>query len=606
MRLPLTDSRAAWTKLWELSKPHRRQLAAAIVLQILNVGITVLIPFLIGRILDQIVAGTTSAYVTQQILIIAGLVLTQMVICYYGELYSAIFGERMFASIRGNLVHDYLRVPLGDVEAAGAGDLISRGTGDIDSLRMFLNMGLSIFAISIFQVIFIYVGALWTSWQLGLILLAFFPIFMLMLRRYLAHAVPAYKIERNNFARLDTHYNEALEQATTVEAFSMQDAIRRSYLRDMNTVIATDRYTAILRGYLFAAGYWITMTPVVLTIIAGVWMNSLGWVSIGAVTTVVLYALQLEGPLDIMSWLLDVVQTATISLRRIFGVGLASADSGSLGAAVPAVALGVDGSTVSLGAGGSAVPAVPAVPAGSVEVTVENVSFEYRAGAPVLSDVSLTIKAGETLAIVGPSGAGKSTFGRLLAGINHPTHGVIKLDGTPISQIPEAQLRKLIVLVTQEHHVFLGTLRSNLLMVSPQATEAQLWAALDAVEASTWVNALPAGLDTEVGSGKLELSAAQSQQLALARIVLLDPAVLVLDEATSLIDPTSARSLERSMRSVMAGRTVISIAHRLYTSHDADRIAVMIDGSVVELGSHEQLVAAEGEYSSLWHTWQHV
>lgn len=582
MRLPLTDSRAAWTKLWELSKPHRRQLAAAIVLQILNVGITVLIPFLIGRILDQIVAGTTSAYVTQQILIIAGLVLAQMVICYYGELYSAIFGERTFASIRGNLVHDYLRVPLGDVEAAGAGDLISRGTGDIESLRMFLNMGLSIFAISVFQVIFIYVGALWTSWQLGLILLAFFPIFMLMLRRYLAHAVPAYKIERNNFARLDTHYNEALEQATTVEAFSMQDAIRRSYLRDMNTVIATDRYTAILRGYLFAAGYWITMTPVVLTIIAGVWMNSLGWVSIGAVTTVVLYALQLEGPLDVMSWLLDVVQTATISLRRIFGVGLASADSGSLGAAVPAV------------------------PAGSVEVTVENVSFEYRAGAPVLSDVSLTIKAGETLAIVGPSGAGKSTLGRLLAGINHPTHGVIKLDGTPISQIPEAQLRKLIVLVTQEHHVFLGTLRSNLLMVSPQATEAQLWAALDAVEASTWVNALPAGLDTEVGSGKLELSAAQSQQLALARIVLLDPAVLVLDEATSLIDPTSARSLERSMRSVMAGRTVISIAHRLYTSHDADRIAVMIDGSVVELGSHEQLVAAEGEYSSLWHTWQHV
>ncbi|MFD0822851.1 ATP-binding cassette domain-containing protein, partial [Micromonospora zhanjiangensis] len=236
-------------------------------------------------------------------------------------------------------------------------------------------------------------------------------------------------------------------------------------------------------------------------------------------------------------------------------------------------------------------------------VDARDLRYAYRPGRDVLHGVSLTVAPGERLAMVGPSGAGKSTLGRLLAGIHAPRTGVVAVGGTPLADLSPDRLRRRVALVTQEHHVFIGTLRDNLVMVRPSATDEEVREALSAVDALAWAAALPDGLDTVVGTGGHPLSAAQAQQLALARLVLADPHTLVLDEATSLIDPRAARHLERSLAGVLRGRTVIAIAHRLFSAHDADRVAVVEDGRITELGPHDALVAAGGSYAALWRSW---
>jgi ABC-type multidrug transport system fused ATPase/permease subunit len=237
-------------------------------------------------------------------------------------------------------------------------------------------------------------------------------------------------------------------------------------------------------------------------------------------------------------------------------------------------------------------------------LVVDDVRFGYRVGKDVLHGIDLDVAPGERLALVGPSGAGKSTLGRLMAGIYTPRTGSVEMGGAELALMPTENVRSQVALVNQEHHVFVGTMRDNMLLAKRDASDDEILAALDSVDASPWVETLPDGLDTEVGSGGFSLAPGQSQQLALARLILANPHTLVLDEATSLLDPRAARHLERSLNAVLEGRTVIAIAHRLHTAYDADRIAVVEHGLVSELGSHDELVAADGAYAALWRSWR--
>jgi ABC-type multidrug transport system fused ATPase/permease subunit len=306
----------------------------------------------------------------------------------------------------------------------------------------------------------------------------------------------------------------------------------------------------------------------------GSYFYSQGLATIAQITSGILYAQMLAGPIEAMLWWIDELQTGKASLSRLLGIQ--EIDDREIRAGTPS----------------------------GKDIAGKEVTYGYRTGRDVLKDISFMIQPGTKIAIVGPSGAGKSTLGRLLAGVQPPNSGKITVGGAEIGYMPVEDARQNVALVTQEHHVFVGTLRENVQLAKPDATDEEVWAALAAVDAKDWAQNLPEKLDTQVGSGGHRLLPAQAQQLALSRLVLADPHTLILDEATSLLDQQAAKHLEASLSAVLQGRTVIAIAHRLQSAHDADLIAVIDDGRITEWGSHTELIASNGAYADLWRSWR--
>jgi ATP-binding cassette subfamily C protein len=400
------------------------------------------------------------------------------------------------------------------------------------------------------------------------------PLLVVGCRWYFRRAPSAYRSEAAGYAAVAAALAETVDAGRTVEAHRLGG--RRVELSELRVRqwTAWERYTLWLRSVLFPVVN-LTHTTVLCSVlmVGGVFALN-GWIDVGQLTTGALIAQMLVEPVGLILRWYDELQVAQVSLARLVGVRDIEPDAGD-GALTPA----------------------------GRDIRADRVRFGYREGVDVLHEVSLAVAPGTRVALVGPSGAGKSTLGRLLAGIYAPREGAITLGGAELSRMPAERVRSHVALVNQEHHVFVGSLRDNLLLARTDARDAELWAALGAVDADAWARALAEGLDTEVGSGGFALTPAQAQQIALARLVLADPHTLVLDEATSLLDPRAARHLERSLARVLEGRTVVAIAHRLHTAHDADVIAVVENGRISELGSHDDLVSANGAYAALWRSW---
>lgn len=574
MKLPLAPIRVILRNSGQLLLRYRHKFAVVVLLQLLVAGAMALTPWVIGAAFDAVTAGNQERVLTL-IVIMIGSVLLQSVLAWIADYQARVLGQYVFDDLRVDLVNALVKLPLATVESAGTGDLIGRTTSDVQRVEFIVRVGISRILLLVAQILIIFVAALAVAPQVGVVLLLVLPPAALMVRWYLRRAVAAYVASSALFAEISGESTETIEHSATVDAFWLADHRNRRLSVLLSELWENERYTSVVRTIFSATQVMILFSPMVISVIWGAYLASLGVVTAGAVVSVALYAQQLRSPLDELGWWIDELQFAAVALSRIFGVGMVPPDR----------------------------PARGDIPVDDA-VSVQHVDFAYLPGEPVLRDISLQLSPGEHLAIVGPSGAGKSTLGRLLAGINPPDAGEITVGQVPVTEIDSAVLRSHIALVTQENYVFSGTLAENLRFAAPAATDDELWEALAVVDATAWVRRLGAGLEAKVGAAGAVLDPAQVQQLALARILLLDPQVLILDEATSLLDPTAARAAERALAKVLSGRTVISIAHRLYTAYDADRVAVMVDGEIRELGSHDELIALDGEYASLWEAWQ--
>ncbi|OJX97817.1 ABC-type multidrug transport system fused ATPase/permease subunit [Salana multivorans] len=574
--LPVADGERLRTHVAGLFRGHRAGFSRVAILQVVAAVAGLTGPIVLGRMVDGFqndTATATGVNVMIGILVVA--VVIQAVTIRFAQRSALVLGETVFAQMREDFIETVTALPLSTIERAGTGDLVSRTTNDVDRVQHTIRFGIPRVIVSVATILITIVVAFVVSWQTAIAILLGVPLIVTAVRWYLKRATPAYLEESRRWAVMNGTFAETVEGARTVEALALAKRRRDRGESDIREIAKAEARTMRLRNVLFPSIDLAFGIPAVAVLVWGAWLVGQGYVTEGAVVVVAMYAMQLMGPVWELIFWVDEIQVATVSLARIYGVK------------------DVPGDRVA----GDDVPA-------DDHVVAEGVEYAYREGTPVLHGIDLDLEVGERLAIVGPSGAGKSTFGRMLAGVHPPTAGRVTVGGVPLVELPLEDLRRQVALVTQEHHVFVGTLADNLYLAKPEATTDELRDALAAVDALGWALALPEGLETEVGSGGHELTPAQAQQLALARLVLLDPHTLVLDEATSLIDPRAARELETSLGAVLAGRTVVAIAHRLYTAHDADRVAVIDAGRIAEIGSHHELVEADGEYARLWHSWR--
>ncbi|WP_410657914.1 ABC transporter ATP-binding protein [Amycolatopsis sp. lyj-112] len=573
--LPTADGKRIRAVLGELLRTSKARALGAFAILVGATAIGLLTAPLLGHIVDLVTGEKPATELTTPVVALVLVAIAQAIATAFGVSLTARLGETLLAELRERFIDRALNLPLDQVERAGSGDLTARVTNDVTVVARAVREALPELGRSALTIVLTFAALGVLDWRFLLAALLATPIQIHTVRWYVRNAVPLYAKQRIATGDQQQQLLDTIGGAKTVRAFRLADAhVERVRQRSEGAMELMLRGVRLMTRF-FARLNLAEFIGLSAVLAAGFLLVGNGAVTIGAATAAALYFHSLFGPINTALALVDDAQAATASLARLIGV-----------ADLPA-------------------PREPQRPAKPVDASVKaaGINHSYVDGHPVLREVDLHLAPGERVALVGASGAGKTTLAKLIAGIHTPGSGTVSVGGVALGELGPSATRQAVALISQEVHVFSGSLADDLRLARPGASDADLRAALEKVGALGWAEALSDGLATVVGESGHQLTVTQSQQLALARLVLADPPIAILDEATAEAGSAGAKTLEAAAAAALEGRTGLVVAHRLTQAAASDRVVVLDAGEVVESGTHDELVAAGGRYATLWAAW---
>ena len=582
--------------LRQMLRPHRGALALSIISVLLVSGSSAIAPILIARVLDSSIEplkqGDVSPLLTLLAFFVAATAVTA-IFSWVNVAYTVRVSLGVVVYLRKRVFRHAQSLSVSFHERYTSGKVISRLTSDIDTVRSFLDSGISQLAITLLSMVISAVAIFLLDWRIGLFMLVMgVPIYFLT-RWFQKTAVPVFRTMRTESAHLTSRFVETFTGIRAVKAFGAEAQMRTEYAQ------ASERYRlAVMDSIKIFGVYAPTLTLLGNVFIAGALVLGGyavlgGTMQIGTLLALVIYANRVFEPVMQLSEFYNMFQSAMSALEKL----------SSFLAEEPEVAepehpheRAVESATAE-GASGTIHGAL---------VELDSAVFGYTSDRHALKETSLRIEPGTTVALVGATGAGKSTIAKLVARFYDVSAGQVRIDGVDVRQLADAQLRREVLMLTQEVFLFSASILENIRMGNPQASDEQVKAAAKAVGADAFIERLRDGYESQLGRGGITLSAGQRQLVSFARVFLANPRVLILDEATASLDIPSERAVQAALRTVLAGRTALVIAHRLSTVLGADRVLVIHEGSVVEDGSPQQLIASGGRFAAMYASWDEL
>ena len=577
-KLDRSQTRVVLIRSIKMAGEFRRTAALAMVYVIITVLCTLAGPVLVRHGIDVGIKGKDARALDMTVIAYLAVVAIAYVIgrLQYVALNSA--GEGFLRMLRMRVFGQMQRQSMAFFDREKAGVLVARMTADVESMSELVQYGLMQFLSSFLLLFFAFFLLMSMSWQLTLISLIVFPFLIAASVKFQRDSNRAYLEVREKVGANLSALQEGITGVRVIQAYAREEEQIRRFKESNRELFRSHLYSVKVSTWYFGLIEFAGIASSALIVGLGGYLVHKGTVSLGTVVAFVLLLASLFDPVQQLSQLYNTLQSAAAALHKLFGIIDAQPD----------VVESTD----------------PTPLPESGDVVVDDITFVYAAGSrPALENVSVTLKAGTRLALVGPTGAGKSTLAKLMARLYDPQTGTVSFGGVNLRDASMDDLRRRIVVIPQEGFLFDGTVRDNLLIAKPDATEAELLAALDRLGLRERFEALPEGLSTEVRERGSRLSAGERQLVALSRAALVDPAVLVLDEATSNLDPGTEMLIEAALERLMVGRSVIVVAHRLSTVQRADKIAVVSDARISEIGTHDELIALNGHYALLAATW---